>query len=181
MEQMTGGDQEVIDRVARGSSAAFDELYRRHCDTVGRYAWGLASSRDAAQELVQDTFVTLWRSAASVSLTGDSAVPWLLVTCRNHSLNAGRAHVRYMRLLQTIRRRHMVLPEFDDPSTTLRWIQDAIDRLPEHEALVVHLCLVEGRSYKQAGAELQVSESAVAKRLERARSKLRKDLANEDA
>jgi RNA polymerase sigma factor (sigma-70 family) len=178
---VSDGDQAVIDRVAAGSTAAFDDLYRRHSDTVGRYAWGLTETREAAQELLQDTFVTLWRNAASVALTTDSAIPWLLVTCRNHARNAGRSDARNVRLVNAVRRQRPAHAETDDPAITMRWIQDAIDRLPEHEASVVHLCLVDGYSYKQAGAELRVSESAVAKRLERARTKLRKDLANEDA
>jgi len=178
---VNGGDQEMIDRVAAGSQSAFDDLYRRHSDTVGRYAWGLARSRDAAQELVQDTFVTLWRNAATISLTGDSAIPWLLVTCRNHALNAGRAEARHQRIVQIITRQRITSTVPDDPTVSMRWIDDAIRRLPEHEALVVHLCLVEGYSYKQAAAELRLSESAVAKRLERARTKLREDLADERA
>lgn len=178
---MRSGDQETIDRVAAGSAAAFDELYARHSDTVGRYAWGLAPSREVAQELVQDTFVTLWKKAGSLCLTGDSALPWLLVTCRNHAMNAGRADARHVRILHAFNRQHTSSSVPDDPAGTMRWIYDAIQRLPEHEVLVIHLCLIEGRSYKQAAAELRVSESAVAKRLERARTKLRKDLANEGA
>lgn len=170
----------MIDRVAAGSTAAFDDLYARHCDAVGRYAWGVAGSREAAQELVQDTFVTLWKNAGSVSLIGESAIGWLLVTCRNHAMNAGRSEARHLRILHAMKRHNAATPP-EDPAITMRWVQDAIERLPEHESLVVHLCLIEGRSYRQAGAELRVSESAVAKRLQRARTKLRKDLANEGA
>lgn len=177
---MSGGDQKAIDRVAAGSTVAFDDLYARHCDTVARYAWGLAGSREAAQELVQDTFVTLWKNAGAIALTGDSAIPWLLVTCRNHALNAGCSEARHLRILTAVRRQASATAP-DDPVITMRWIQEAIERLPEHEALVIHLCLIEGHSYKQAGIELRVSESAVAKRLQRARTKLREDLAHEGA
>lgn len=48
-------DRQLVDRVATGSVASFDVLYERHAPAVARYAWGLASSRETAQELVQDT------------------------------------------------------------------------------------------------------------------------------
>jgi len=175
-------DQELIARVAEGSGEAFDSLYFAHITVVGRYAWGVSSSRESAQELVQDTFLTLWRNASRVRLVTDSALPWLLVTCRNLSLNLRRAEARHSRIVSALEKamhsRHVI---DDAPEESMRWIQEAIDRLPSHEALVVHLCLVEGHTYKNAAAALDLSDVAIAKRLERARTKLRKDLANEDA
>ncbi len=176
------GDSELIALVAAGSTEAFDLLYSTHVATVGRYAWGVSSSRQSAQELVQDTFLTLWHNAGRITLMTDSALPWLLATCKNHSRNLGRAESRHSRLISTLtQRRRLAESMAEEPDAPMRWIHDAIDRLPRHEAMVVHLCLVEDMTYKDAAAVLGLSDAAVAKRLQRARTKLRKDLANEDA
>ena len=59
-------------------------------------------------------------------------------------------------------------------------IERAFARLPEVDAQVARLCLVEDLTYAQAAARLGLTESAVRNRLSRARVRLRRDLAAEE-
>lgn len=170
-------DRQLIDRVATGSVASFDVLYERHAAAVARYAWGLASSRESAQELVQDTFVTLWRNAGAIELVGQTVLPWLLVTCRFHAANSRRAESRVTRMVQRLAS-HESLNAGRPPDESARWVLEAIDALPAIDREVCLLCLVHGLTYREAGEALNLSESAVGKRLERSRITLRRDHAN---
>ncbi|MCL3819534.1 RNA polymerase sigma factor [Aeromicrobium wangtongii] len=170
-------DRQLVDRVTTGSVASFDVLYERHAPAVARYAWGLASSRETAQELVQDTFVTLWRNAGAIEMVGQTVLPWLLVTCRFHAANSHRAESRTTRMLQRLAS-HESLNADRSPDDSTRWVLEAIDALPAIDREVCLLCLVHGLTYREAGESLNLSESAVGKRLERSRITLRRDHAN---
>jgi RNA polymerase sigma-70 factor (ECF subfamily) len=171
------GDRELVYRVAQGSVASFDLLYERHAPAVTRYAWGLASSRESAQELVQDTFVTLWRNAGAIELVGQTVLPWLLVTCRFHAANSRRAESRVTRMVRRLAS-HESLNAGSSSEDGTRWVLEAIDALPAIDREVCLLCLVHGLTYREAGEALNLSESAVGKRLERSRITLRRDHAN---
>lgn len=168
-------DVALVAAVASGSSDALADLFSRHSDAVARYAWAFAPDEGAVQDLVQETFITLWSKSADIRLVGTSALPWLLVTCRNH----GRNHRKKL-----ARRAEVSLLEADGmeaaPAPELRWVMDIISALPETDRRVCQLCLVDGLSYKAAASELGVSVAWVGKRLQRARVRLRKEVMAHD-
>ena len=69
-------------------------VFDRHAPAVTRYAWAIAPSRMDVEEIVQDTFLTVWRKAAEILIAEASLLPWLLVTCRNFGMNAVRKAAR---------------------------------------------------------------------------------------
>lgn len=163
-------DAELVTSVAGGSESAFRDLYHRHGPHVVRYAWAVSPSRDVVHELVQDTFVTLWQKSAGISVVGESVLPWLLVTCRNHAQNRRRKDARWTDVVplegDVEDRRHL-------PAEELRWVMAAIESLPDVDRQVCELCLLDGRSYAEAALLLGTTPGAVGKRLQRARATLR--------
>lgn len=172
-------ERKLVREVASGSVIAFDALYERHAPSVTRYAWALAPTRESAQELVQDTFITLWRNAPTIHMVGDSLLPWLLVTARNHASNQRRAESRAARVVQAVIKRELVRGDHSAIDET-KWILDAIEALPALDRQVCTLCLLQGLTYKEAGRVLNMTEGAVGKRLERSRVTLRKVTADEE-
>jgi len=164
-------DGELIRLALRGDRGAFSAVFARHGKAVYLYAWGMTRDDRDAEDLTQDTFVVAWRRLRGIRLVDASALPWLLVTCRNLTRNALRA-----------RRGHLALDESLLPGDRTRqerveeltWVREAIGRLGGMDQRVVHLCLVEGYSYAEAAEHLGLSTSAVAKRLERARASVRR-------
>lgn len=171
MERTDASDADLLKQIVDGGSEGLSKLYDRHSAAVTRYAWALADDRHDAEELLQDTFVTLWRNARRVRLVEASALPWLLVTCRNHARNLSRR-----RSVQ----RTLPLPEdlaSDDASEArrqLRWVYDAIAQLDPVDRQVCELCLVEGRPYKEVATLLGSSVGAIKQRVARSRARLRK-------
>jgi len=172
MNTVTNNDDTLVRRLATGDREAFSDLFDRYAATVTRYAWAIASSRQDVEEVVQDTFVTLWSKAGSFTLPDESVLPWLLVVCRNHALNTGRkaARARADELPEE-------LPARADAETArerLRWVRDEIDSLAPLDRQVCELCLLEGRSYSEAAELLGISVGAVTQRVSRSRNRLRK-------
>jgi len=161
-------DETLVAALARGERLAFSLLYKRHAASVLKFAFRLVGTDGLSEDILQETFLTLWSKRTSVRLVGDSVLPWLLVTCRNHSSNAVR---------KLARRRTEPLPD-DIPSpmdaaADTDWLRAEWAQLSPIDRRVCELCLVDGLSYAQAAAQLNITTSAVAKRMQRSRARLR--------
>lgn len=175
-EAWVAGDAVLVEAIAIGDERAFDRFYARTAPAVARFAWSLSESREGAEELLQETFLTAWRKHGSIQLVDGSALPWLLVTCRNHARNHARRD----------RRRREVLAAYDeslaaDPldgiaAEQLRLALDSIQGLPDTDRRVCELCLLQGFSYREAADQLAISEASVGKRLHRSRQRIRKEV-----
>jgi DNA-directed RNA polymerase specialized sigma24 family protein len=86
----TDTDAALTRRLVNGDRSALADAFDRFAPTVTRSAWGQADTRQDAVELVQDTFLTLWREAATIDLAGDGLLPWLLSVCQDHAASRAR-------------------------------------------------------------------------------------------
>src|SRR4051812_31298450 len=71
--------------------ATFERLVVSHRDGVFDFARSIVRDDALADDIVQDTFVALFRDAARVAATGAPVRPWLLRVARVRALNATRA------------------------------------------------------------------------------------------
>jgi RNA polymerase sigma factor (sigma-70 family) len=171
-------DGRLLALTAQGDQRALSALYDKYAPAVSRYAWALASDRHDVEEILQDTFVTLWSSAKRIDLVEASLLPWLLVTCRNHAMNLLRK-----------RKRHQAVPLGDnlvdrdgsDAREQLRWVMEEIGRLDPVDQRVCELCLLEGRPYKEVAVALGTSVGAIKQRVARSRARLRKMVIDDEA
>ena len=76
-------DGELLRRIAGGDRSAFDELYDRYARAVFGLALRRLGDRDGAEEAVQETFASVWRSAGSYRPERGRAAPWLYAVARN--------------------------------------------------------------------------------------------------
>ncbi|MDQ3928983.1 MAG: RNA polymerase subunit sigma-24, partial [Chloroflexota bacterium] len=59
---MTDTDSVLLDRMLQGDDLAFEALFLRHYAGVYRVLYGLVRVREWAEDLVQDTFLELYRN-----------------------------------------------------------------------------------------------------------------------
>ncbi|SFR83493.1 RNA polymerase sigma-70 factor, ECF subfamily [Agromyces sp. CF514] len=179
MDDSGGTDAELLARLASGDQAALAIVFDRHAAAVTRYAWAMAPSRMDVEEIVQDTFVTMWRKAAEITISETSLLPWLLVTCRNLSRNLLRKAARNradeldenrVEPVASVRDQRDAEAARDD----LRWVLDEISRLDPIDRRVCELCLVDGLPYAEAAEQLGLSVGAVKQRVSRSRARLKK-------
>lgn len=175
-------ESELLRRTVEGDRRAFEVLFDRHVRAVTRYAWALVGTRQDVEEVVQDTFIAGWQKAARIRLRGDSLLPWLLVTCRNHALNLLRRRRRHAHDSLEEERSLRRLSSHDDESLArarLELVVTEMAKLNELDRRICELCLIEGRSYREAAQLVGKSVAAVGKRLERSRLRLRKAVEGE--
>ena len=84
------GDEDLMGLLAGGDERALSELYDRYSRPV--YATGVRLLGDAqlAEELVQDAFTSVWRSAGSFDPARASFATWLYRIARNRATDLDR-------------------------------------------------------------------------------------------
>jgi RNA polymerase sigma factor (sigma-70 family) len=81
-------DGDLIRLMAAGSEDAFGVLYERWSPSVYRFAMHMSGDRHIAEEVTQDTFMTLIRRPSMFDEARGTLVGWLLGIARNKTRRA---------------------------------------------------------------------------------------------
>lgn len=84
-------DSELIQRAATGDRSAFEDLYHRYARPVFGLALRRLGDRGRAEDAVQETFASIWRSASSYRPERGPGAPWLYAVARNAIVDRARA------------------------------------------------------------------------------------------
>lgn len=150
--------------VERSRRVRFDELYRRNAAAVAAYALRRVS-REAAEDVVADTFLVAWRRLDQVP---EPALPWLLGVARRTLANDRRSSRRRERLAERMRVELDGVPVVPVEQRLV----DALRTLSIGDREALLLIAWEGLSTAEAAQVLGCSAVACRIRLHRARKRL---------
>jgi RNA polymerase sigma factor (sigma-70 family) len=177
-------DDELMRQLAAGRQESLGRLHRRYAPLVFITA-AHSLDRGAAEEVVQDVFVAVWRNAAVFTPKRGAFRPWLLQI----------AHFRILNELRRRRRRPRLLPDADDlflaslpdvgpEPEELAWreslrpvMRSACQGLPPSQRQAVDLAFFQGLSHQEVAAELRVPLGTVKTRIRTGLRTLRGKLA----
>jgi RNA polymerase sigma-70 factor (ECF subfamily) len=95
------GDAELVVRIVARDERALMVAYDRHGDTLFGIAVRFLGDREAAAEVVQEVFLSLWQRGARFDAATGPLVAWLIGIARHRSLDRLRAASRRPRLVRT--------------------------------------------------------------------------------
>jgi RNA polymerase sigma factor (sigma-70 family) len=170
------------DSVAAWTPPSWDEIVREHSARVYRLAYRLTGNQHDAEDLTQEVFVRVFRSLSSY--TPGTFEGWLHRITTNLFLDQARRkqRIRFDGLPDDAGDR---LPG-GEPGPERAWehnnldydVQHALDALPPDFRAAVVLCDIEGLSYEEIAATLDVKLGTVRSRIHRGRALLRAELAH---
>jgi RNA polymerase sigma-70 factor (ECF subfamily) len=181
-------DDELIARARAKDFAAFEELLVRYEDKVFRLAFRILRNETDAKEILQETFVSIWRKLDTFK--GDSQFgSWVYRIATNAALMRLRSHRRH----PEVSTEELPIGYLDNYGTPMpageNWskrpddelqsselrahIQSAVDALPDIYRTVFVIRDVEGLSTEETAEVLGISVPTVKTRLHRARIALR--------
>ncbi|WP_239024976.1 sigma-70 family RNA polymerase sigma factor [Rhodoligotrophos defluvii] len=169
----------LVARVAKGDRDAFANLFAYYAPRLKSFMLRRVADADTAEELVQETMLTVWNKAASFSPAKGSATAWIYTIARN---------LRIDRLRRQPAQTFYDVDDYDEPSAEPtgeeRLIQnereaqiaDAIEALPKDQLDVISLSYVDDLSQAEIAERLDVPLGTVKSRMRLAYQKLRESL-----
>ena len=149
MARTGGPDESLIDSLARQDLGALETLYDRYGAIAFSLAYRIVGDRGTAEDVVQDSFVSVWRQAKTYRRERGSARSWLLSIVHHRSIDRLRASASGA----------AAIPVEDVPEETLPvpsvwqevWahvrgetIRSALDRLPVEQKKSIELAYFSG-------------------------------------
>ncbi|HEV2012515.1 MAG TPA: sigma-70 family RNA polymerase sigma factor [Candidatus Dormibacteraeota bacterium] len=170
-------DGEIAAQLQRGDAAAIGRLY----DQYGRQAYGLAlrivNDRGAAEDVVQDAFLRVWRAAGSYDTSRGTLRNWLLSVVHNRAIDRvrGTAKIRRETHLGAIERRAEVPDAWAALSLDLerKQIQEAFAQLPEAQRRTLELAYFGGYTHAEIARRMDVPLGTVKGRMRMGLEKMR--------
>lgn len=169
-------DEELMRGIARGSEADFVELYRRHQADLFRFAWHMTGSPEAAEEVVQETFLAIMRRPGGWREGRGPVRAYLFGIARNQVLRQIGGLREFDVLDEEPSGGEADLLEGLERSERLAAVTSAIRSLPAAYREVTVLCDLEEHSYEDAAHALGCPVGTVRSRLNRARRMLESKL-----
>jgi len=174
-------DEELMVLVARGDVGALETVYDRYSRVAYSLALRILRDRGAAEEVVQDAFTSVWRSAGDYDPGRGSLYAWLIRTVRNRAIDElrrlevpGRAPHAVRRAAPPELLNGIAAPEVAPGGPELRVaVAEALKGLPEDQRIVIELAYFEGYSQREISENIGVPLGTVKTRTRLALAKLR--------
>ncbi|HKE29828.1 MAG TPA: sigma-70 family RNA polymerase sigma factor [Bryobacteraceae bacterium] len=181
---MSADYERLVLAAAQGDAEAYGELVNETSNLVSSIALACVRDLELSRDVAQDVFLSVWRDLKNLRNPA-SFLPWLRQTTRNRAHAALRSVVRGRRLGETGLLDDL-LPQIVDPRPNAaealashqeaRELAEALESLPEDTREILTLFYRESQSVAQVALLLDLSETAVKKRLSRARERLRQSV-----
>lgn len=166
---MTNDWQQILEACKKGNTAAQRQFYERFRDKMFVLCLRYANSREDAEDLLQEGFITVFRDLHQYKGNGNLE-GWV----RKVILNVVLQHLRKQKqLFQTIELKNLdIEDEVDelhfDEQTTKNLIR-LMQQLPAGFRMVLNLYVLEGYSHQQIAKELGISIGTSKSQLNRAK------------
>jgi RNA polymerase sigma-70 factor (ECF subfamily) len=172
-------DEELMARVYEGETRAFEVIFDRHAGAAFSLAHRMCGRRALAEEIVQEAFMSLWRSTARYDPSRGSVRSWVLRVVHNRTIDAFRREVCTAThdvseewISDALPARERTDEEVERRSEA-RLVRSALDELPQDQRQVIELAYFGGFSHTQIAAALGLPAGTVKGRMRLGLSKLR--------
>ncbi len=175
-------EQDLLASVSSGDMAAFEKLYRLYEKRVFQYVRTLLNDPAAAEEVVSDTMLAVWRGAETFARTSRIST-WIFGIARHKALDAVRRNVRRQQEVEVdlaIDQAHHQTNPMDriqqDQIAVLT--QKAMDRLTQDHREILRLVFYEELPYEEIAVLLAIPVNTVKTRVFYAKQQLKQHLAS---
>ncbi len=172
-------DEDVMQYVRKGDPRAFEVLYERHSGVAFSLAYRMVGKRAQAEDVVQEAFLSIWRSGARYERARGSVRTWVLGIVHNRAIDSLRratVHDKRRASDEGIEERFEARDRTDvevarrEEATTVR---TAMDTLPPEQSQVIELAYFGGFSHSEIAEMLSMPVGTVKGRMRLGLEKMR--------
>jgi RNA polymerase sigma-70 factor (ECF subfamily) len=172
-------DEDLMAYADAGDARAFELLFDRHAGAAFSLAYRMCGRRATAEDIVQEAFLSLWRSSARYQPARGSVRSWVLSVVRNRAIDAFRREgIMQSRLaadehlaerVEALERTEAEVERRDDASR----VRSALEGLPAEQRQVIELAYFSGFTHTQIAELLKLPAGTVKGRMRLGLQKLR--------
>ena len=168
-----------MQRVHEGEVRAFEVIFDRHAGVAFSLAYRMCGRRAMAEDIVQDAFLSLWRTGARYDRVRGSVRAWVLSVVHNRAIDAFRRDV-----VSDTRQvpdegiaERLAAPELTETEVErrddVRQVRKALVQLQAEQRRVIELAYFGGFTHSQIAEMLQLPSGTVKGRMRLGLAKLR--------
>jgi RNA polymerase sigma-70 factor (ECF subfamily) len=172
-------DEELMQLVAGADADAFEVILERHADAAFSLAYRMCGRRSLAEDVAQEAFLSLWRSATRYDRARGSVRTWTLGIVHNRAIDALRrssVHDR-RRASDDAMEQELEAPERTDvqamSNAASEEIRVALGELPTEQRHVIELAYFGGFTHTEIASMLDTPIGTVKGRMRLGLEKLR--------
>jgi RNA polymerase sigma-70 factor (ECF subfamily) len=178
-------DEELMQLVQRGRAEAFEVIYERHSTAAFSLAYRMCGNRAAAEDVVQEALLSMWRSGSRYDRSRGSVRTWVLGIVHNRAIDALRRSVVHDRRRASdegleerfeARERTEVEAARRDEARSVRQL---LENLPPDQSRVIELAYFGGFTHTEIAELLETPVGTVKGRMRLGLEKMRGALASE--
>jgi len=169
-------DQNLHLRLKNGDEQAFSTIYERYYRPLYSFIFAFLKHKQLTEEALQETFLAVWMQRATIR-EEYPIEPLLFLICRRKILDYFRKIASSTKLRAEL---HLLVAEINNETEeaisfndTIKFTNDAIDKLPGQQQKVLRLSKIDGLSNEEIAQQLQLSKNTVKNHLAAALKTLR--------
>ncbi len=177
-------DQELMRRVAQGDEEAFGTLYEKQAPLLFSVIFHILQDGKEAEDTLQETFLRIWKNAASYNAARGSISTWSVMIARHRAIDKLRSRWRSSLVARAAIENLFVLGEYAEAesdrqtlgSEECEQVRNALRRIGELQREVILLAFFSGLTHTQIAQRLHAPLGTVKARIRRGLISLREAL-----
>ncbi|WP_321332575.1 RNA polymerase sigma-70 factor [uncultured Bacteroides sp.] len=171
----------LLKKIKEGDIKTFEYVFRLYYSPLCLYAFGIIGSKDAAEEIVQELFYTLWKERCHLQILR-SIKAYLYGAVRNQSLQYCEHHTVQERYRLHVLSAEAEVAPTDTPLDQLEYkeLEEVINRvlrkLPDRRLRIFKMHRLQGLKYKEIAEILSLSVKTVEAEMTKTYQVLRKEI-----
>jgi RNA polymerase sigma-70 factor (ECF subfamily) len=172
-------DEDLMHLVQRGQAPAFEVIYERHAQAAFSLAYRIAGTRNLAEDVVQEAFLSIWRAGGRYDRARGSVRTWVLGIVHHRAIDA----LRRSAVHETRRASDEGIAERVEAGVRTdveaarheeaRAVRAAIGQLPPDQSRVIELAYFGGFTHTEIAELLDAPVGTIKGRMRLALMKLR--------
>ena len=140
-------DAEIIARICSGDEGAMAQLYDRHSRVVYAVALRVLSDGSAAEDILQDVFMQLWRNAQAFNASRGSLAAWLVVIARNRAIDKLRKKRPEEEAAETVIAVDTDLENAAERNEAIEKVRTVLAGMPAEQRAALEMAFFEGLTH----------------------------------
>ena len=167
-------EREMVASIRGGHEQAMAQLYDRYSSIVYSVALRVLGDTGAAEDVLQDVFMQLWRKPESLDANRGSLAAWLAVIARHRAIDVLRKRKPETDISEVMIALDLDLEEEAGRKLAIEKVRKALAGMPAEQRKAVELAFFEGLTHSEIAAKSGEPLGTVKTRIRSALIALRK-------